>query len=145
MLIGKTKTSKKGNLFKQLVKQESLTLTSTEQWNNNFIGVDETNKIVIFIKLLESENQINKVNLNDLVSSRINKVTRDFKKDKKMESELQSIDLELGFRSKKPNLNLRFYDIEDNFSEDFEMKRAEKWQQLILKNSIQTNQKSTAA
>ncbi len=132
--IGKNETKKKERIFDKLIKQEQLTLTSNEMWNNSIIGIDETKKTMLFVKLKDAQKDFFIINLNDVKSCQINKVTRDFKKDKKMEFELQTLDLELSFISKKPNLVLNFFDMNDSFSQDFEMQRAEKWVTLVRQN-----------
>lgn len=134
ILMGKSATKKKEKIFNKLLKQEQLTLTSKEMWNNSIIGINETKKIMLFVKLKDAQKDFFIISLNDVKSCQINKVKRDFKKDKKMEFELQKLDLELSFISKTPNVLLNFYDINDSLSQDFEMQRAEKWETLIQQN-----------
>ena len=131
MLMGKNTTRKNGKLFKNVIKEENASFNVKEQWNNNFIGIDESKNVLMFIKLNNQETPFLRIDLNDIKSCQINKKTRDLKKDKKMESELQSVDLEFTYLTKKEMIVLNFYDINDEFSEDLEMKRAEKWQALI--------------
>ena len=134
ILMGKSAAKKKEKIFNKLLKQEQLTLTSKEMWNNSIIGINETKKIMLFVKLKDAQKDFFSINLNDVKSCQINKVKREFKKDKKNEFELQKLDLELSFISKKPNAILNFYDINDSFSQDFEMQRVEKWMALIQQN-----------
>ena len=131
MLIGKNNTRKKEKLFKNAVKNENLSLTNNEQWNNNFIGIDEAKNMLVFIKLINQEISVLKIDLKRLKSCQIDRETRDFKKDKKVETELQSLDLDLSFHLQSDSTRLNFYNINEQFSEDLEMKRAEKWQTLI--------------
>ena len=133
MYIGKNADRKHKKVLEELIKGENLILNQKEQWNNNLIGIDETKKSLLFVKFAGSEKLITKIDLHDLKSCHINKITRDFKKDKKMESELQTLNLDLAFVSRKPDVTLNFYEIKDNFSEEFEMNRAEKWETLIKK------------
>lgn len=145
MYIGKNATLKHKKMLAGIIESENLTLNQKEQWNNNLIGIDETKKVLLFLKLATSENQITKIDLHDIKSCRINKITRDFKKDKKIESELQMLNLDLTFASRKPDVTLNFYDIKDNFSEEFEMKRVEKWETLIKKHTNKTAMNVSAA
>lgn len=135
MLIGKNATRKKEKLFKDAIKGENLSFNNKEQWNNNFIGLDESQNVLIFIKLVNQEANILKVDLKQIKTCQINRKTREFKKEKKMESELQSLDLELSIQSNGEPIALNFYDIVEEFSEDLELKRAEKWQTLIRQRS----------
>jgi len=145
IFMGKSATKKKEKIFNQLIKQEQLTLTSKEMWNYSIIGIDETKKIMLFIKLKNAQKDFFSINLNDVKSCQINKVTRDFKKDKNMVFELQTLDLQLRFISKKPDLILNMYDINENISQDLEMKRAEKWVTLIQQNIHKQVVRKTAA
>lgn len=145
ILIGKNNSKKNEKLFKDVIKGEDVSFNTKEQWNNNFIGIDESKNILMFIKLMNQEASFLKVDLNQLKSCQINRKTRDFKKEKKMESELQSLDLELTLSSKSETLILHFYDISDEFSEDLELKRAEKWQTLIQQSKLKSCSNKKAA
>ncbi|MEZ4792189.1 MAG: hypothetical protein R2783_01545 [Gelidibacter sp.] len=143
--IGKKASGKSKSVIKDLLKEESLDFHQKEFWNHNFIGIDEAKNSLLFIKIKSPENEIAKIDLNDVKSCKIQKSTRDYKRDKRMESELQTLDLQLVFESKRPTVDFNFYDIEDHLSEDFEMKRAEKWQQLILQNVMKNKTDIVAA
>ncbi len=145
MLIGKNATRKKEKIFRDLIKKENLSLSQEEQWNNNFLGIDETKKVLTFITLNSLQTNILNIDLKDVKSCQINKVTRDFKRDKKVESELQTLHLELTYNSSKPKEVLTLYNIEDQLSEDFEIKRAEKWQQIINQNLVKSKTNTLAA
>lgn len=145
MIIGKNNTKKKEHLFIDAIKGENLKFNIKEQWNNNFIGLDESQNVLMFIKLINQEASYLKIDLKQLKSCQINRKTREVKKEKKMESELQSLDLELAFVLKSDPITLNFYDINDEFSEDFELKRAEKWQTLIQQGILNSNSNKKAA
>lgn len=138
MLIGKNNTKKKEKLFKAAIIGENLSFNIKEQWNNNFIGLDESQNILLFIKLIHNEATLFKISLTQLKSCQINRKTREFKKEKKMESELQSLDLELKIESNGDPITLNFYNIVEGYSEDFELKRAEKWQTLIEQSQLKS-------
>lgn len=134
MLIGKNTERKHKKRLEEIIKGENLILNQKEQWNNNFIGIDETKKVLLFVKLDTLDHITQKIDLHDIKSCHINKITRDFKIDKKMESELLTLNLDLTFVTGKPDITLNFYEIKDYFSEEFEMKRAEDWETLIKKH-----------
>lgn len=143
--LGKKVSGKSKNIINDLLKKEDFNFNQKELWNHNFIGIDEVKNKLLFIKLSSGENSIERINLNEVKSCQINKTTRDYKREKKMESELQTLSLELTFIVGKPKMILNFYDINDSLSEDFEMKRAEKWQQIILQNIAKSKTASIAA
>jgi len=134
--IGKINTRKKEKQFKDAIRDDHLSFNTKEQWNNNFIAIDESKKILMFIKLMNKETFILKIDLNQIKSCQINRQTRDFKKEKKIATELQSLDVEVTFLTKEEFVTLNFYNIKDEFSEAFELKRTEKWQALIQQSKL---------
>jgi site-specific DNA-adenine methylase len=145
ILAGKNDNKKNEKLFKDVIKGENVSFNTIEQWNNNLIGIDESKNILMFIKLINQEASSLKIDLNQLKSCQINRKTRDYKKEKKMETELQSLDLELTFLFKSEIITLHFYNTNDEFSEDFELKRAEKWQTLIQQSILKSYSDKKAA
>ena len=136
ILIGKNNSKKNEKLFKDVIKRENVSFNTKEQWNNNFIGIDESKNILIFVKLINQEAYSLKIDLNELKSCRINKKTRDYKKEKKIETELQSLDLELTLKNEI--ITLHFYNSNDQFSEYMEIKRAEKWLHFIEQSKLKS-------
>ncbi|MCZ4318763.1 hypothetical protein O4H26_07160 [Aequorivita viscosa] len=131
VFIGKNDTQKLKKLIKNAVKKENVLFSIKEQWNNNLIGIEETKNCLLFIKMISPETPFLRIDISELQSCRINIKSRDYKKEKKWETELQALDLELTFFSEKEAIILNFYDMNDDFTEYFEMKRIEKWQALI--------------
>ena len=134
ILVGRKDQRKNKKQIKTRLKNENLTLDFEEQWNDNFIGIDQTKKVLFFYKSSEVDSEIHLINLNDIASCRINKTFNNLKKENKVIVELKTLDLELIYPSKRESFILNFYDVDNYFNEDFEQKRAEKWLDLILKN-----------
>ncbi|TVZ59897.1 hypothetical protein NA63_2439 [Flavobacteriaceae bacterium MAR_2010_105] len=137
--IGKNNTKKKQKLFTDATKAENVSVNTKEQWNNNFIGIDTSKNILVFIKIVDQETIFYKIDIRQIKSCEINIKTRDYKTEKKVETKLQSLSLELAIASQIEPVILNFYDINEEFQEDFEMKRAEKWKTLILNGRDQYN------
>ena len=117
-----------------IIKKEHLTLNVKEQWNDSFIGIDEKKNILLFYKSLENKHIEHTIDLNDVTACKVNKAVINSKKGNKTITTLQTLDLELDHKSKKLRTILHFYNVNDFFGEDFEIKRAEKWLQLILQH-----------
>jgi hypothetical protein len=62
-----------------------------------------------------------------------------------MQTDLQSLSLEFLFLKEKKIITLNFYDINDDFSQDSEIERAEKWQTLIEHNKPKITSNRSAA
>ena len=142
--LGKRRMSKGKKAINELTKTQNLDFQLKEQWNNSFIGIDEQKKVLFYAKMKSTENESFRIDLNDVKSCKILKDTRDYRREKKIESELQKLDLELELYG-KPNVTINLYNIDDNLSEDFEMKRAELWQRNIFKNISKSSASSSAA
>lgn len=129
--VGKNDAQKLKKLIKNAVKKENVLFSIKEQWSNNLIGIDETKNLLLFIKVNSPETPFVRIDLSELKSCQIKIKSREYIKEKKRETELQSLDLEFIFYTEKEPIILNFYDMNDDFTEYYEMKRIEKWQALI--------------
>lgn len=141
IIIGKSSAKKSTKLITNALKDKNLSPTKTEQWNKNFLGFDSNKNILIFIKIINEETNLIKVDLTTIKSCQINK---DFKKDAKLEPKLQSLEIELFFTKKNESVTLNLYNIDDEYTQDSEVERAEIWQTLIKQNIPKTNTKKAA-
>lgn len=145
LIMGKYNTKKIENKFKEAIKRENLNFNTKEQWNHNLIGIDASKNILAFMKLIDQEVSVIKIDLNQIKGCNINKQTREVKKEKKIETEMQSLHLELSFLMNSEITSLNFYDINDQLCEYFEMQRVEKWQTLIEQSKLKVNLNKRAA
>jgi hypothetical protein len=140
--IGKSNT--RNMLKKHLLEaaKYNLTLIEKEHWGNSFIGIDPNQNSVLFIKTIPKEDHSMVIPLIEIKKCNILKVVKPTKVVGKTENLLEKVTLEfVYFANNKPNLSLNFYDIDGDFREDFEMRRAEKWVNLI-NNQIHLLQKT---
>lgn len=131
MAIGLKNNKNQKDLFNSILKRENLSPEFKEQWNQNFIALDKSKNTLIFIKLKDEGHSVNKVNIGNLKSCLINKTTKNFTLGNHRNTELQTLDLELSFLINEEVCALNFYDAKEQFLQDFEIKRAEKWKALI--------------
>lgn len=136
IFIGQKNIKKKKKQFTNTINDLNLSFTVKEQWNNNFIGYDESHNMLIFIKLNNQEFNILKIQLKLLKSCQINVTTQTIVNNHKSVSKLQSLDLELTMQSNDVPLILNFYDSQEEFSEDLELRRAQKWESFIKQNTL---------
>ncbi|HNU58649.1 MAG TPA: hypothetical protein PKI08_01715 [Aquaticitalea sp.] len=136
--IGKKASSKSKQTINNLLKSEQLNFNEKESRNNKFIGIDNNIGKLLYIQVKPNENRVAKIDLADVKSCKIHKETKELKRDNKFESELHRLHLVLNLKNKNEEA-LCLYDIEENFSEDFEMQRAEEWQKRIVNAAAITN------
>lgn len=144
VIIARNGTNKLKKQINNAVKKENLLFRTKEQWSNHFIGVDDVQNTLLFLSANSLKTPYLKISLQDVKSCQIIKKSRNYKKEMKTETELQSLDLEISFYSNKEPFMLNFYDMNDEFAENFEMKRIEKWQALIQQKilSLQVNRRA---
>ncbi|MGB5274366.1 MAG: hypothetical protein WBN39_09965 [Flavobacteriaceae bacterium] len=133
-LIDRTGKSAAGHRKKQIkmaIAKDHLALTEQEIWGNSFIGIDQQQKKLLFMKV-EDKDQLEKlIDLNNIKDCKI--TTAHKKSTVKNHKEMLLLKLDLEIHSLKGNSIeiLNFYDIDGPYKEDYEMIRAEKWKAII--------------
>jgi hypothetical protein len=117
-----------------------------ESWGNSFIGLDATNKKLVFSKVFEGVVALENIDLSKVSNVKILKKTHVVKSKNKKETVLEKLDLEIGFLNhEKPVKILNFYDINSIYMEDYELVRAEKWYAAINGVLIQSLKRDKVA
>jgi hypothetical protein len=128
---GKSAAGHRKKQFKLAIAKNHLALSEQEIWGNSFIGIDQQQKKLLFMKV-GNENQLEK--LIDLNNIRDCKIITEYKKSTvKNHKEMLLLKLDLEVRDLKGTAVdvLNFFDIDGPYKEDYEMNRAEKWKGLI--------------
>ncbi len=120
---GSKKLQKK---FREEASRLNLNIDIKESWNQNIFGIDSVQRKMIFVNSSEEIVQIHTIDLNRVKQSSVAVTTTPANKGGKKEEHLQRIDLEflLSSPEEKKILSLYHYDI--NFTQDLELKNAEK-------------------
>ncbi|MDC6352715.1 hypothetical protein PP178_14230 [Zeaxanthinibacter sp. PT1] len=120
--------------YHKAVNAHQLNIIMEEAWEQNYIGIDDQLKKLLFIKSYDSVKTDTVIDLNNLSQCKVIEVRKYPRvKDKKTEI-LERVDLELSFHHEENKLFLNLYDNKINFSQDYEIRRAEKWRQIISKH-----------
>lgn len=130
----KTGVAKRKKTFDAIAKAHNVQFTMKELWNNTCLGYQEQGNVLMYINTQHPEPIVHKINLDEIRTCVINKITKDYKKGDKQYSELSRLDLELSFLSNANPVTITLYNAEDNFSQNREVSRAEKWLALIDKH-----------
>lgn len=131
--------TRKKKAFQQIAETQNLKLSMVEFWNNHSLGYDEQKNTLLHSNLNTPDSEFEKVELDDVRKCVINKINRDYKNGDKHFSEMMQLDLEFTFISNKPPMAITLYNNNDNFSENQEMARAEKWLALVDKHKHHKN------
>lgn len=136
ILAEKNAVNKKKRVFQNIAREQNINLTLAEYWNNHCIGYDEGENILLHNNLNTPNSEFDKVQLNDVKKCTINQIHKDFKNGDKHYSEMVRLDLEFTFISNRPPMTLTLYNNDDNFSQNQEIARAEKWLAFVEKHKF---------
>ncbi|HXJ99570.1 MAG TPA: hypothetical protein VNJ50_12030 [Gelidibacter sp.] len=132
--VDKSTKQKKRRKFLDIAHQQSLKLSVVEYWNNSFIGYDENENILIYMNSSGPEMKFQKIDLDDVRKCTINKTTTEYKNGDRYYTEMSRLDLDITFVSNTAPERITLFTIDDVFSENQEMQRAEKWLAFIDKH-----------
>lgn len=134
IMTEKNAIAKKKRTFQNMAKSQNLKLSVVEYWNNHCLGYDDQENILLHNNLNTPDSEFEKVELDDVRKCTINKINQDFKNGDKHYSEMVRLDLEFTFVSNKPPMIITLYSADDNFSQNQEVARAEKWLEFVNKH-----------
>lgn len=117
--------------FHREEKNSDLHIGLKELWNQNFIGIDPTQKKLLFVQQNDEEFTVECVDLNTVLSCKPHIEEISVKKDKKTENLLTSVYLEFSFKNSEVKKSIKLFDDELHLSQDLEVKHANKWADLI--------------
>lgn len=145
IMMAQINTKKKKQQIAQVVKDLKLSFTEKEQWNHHLIGYHKAHNTLTFITLHHQEPMVLTIQLNQLKECHINMNTKAVLIDKKRDHKLLTIDLELILKSNEAPITLNFYDYREEFAEDLELHRVQKWETLVKQSQINTIEPPKAA
>ena len=133
ILIGIRGTKKTEKKLKNLSEKYNMAFTYEEIWNDNFIGINEQERVLLFIQLTVSEPVYNIINLAEISFCKTIDTMKFFMEGKKRIPLLEKIDLEFTSKYDKENIRLNFFNVDINYNQDHELLRAKKWESIINK------------
>ena len=122
-------TSNIKHRIESLIKNNGILYTTKETWHHNFIGISNDNTKLTYVHFNTDEPKISTIDLTEIKECHILKSQV---KEKEKIIRLKNLDLEFIYKaSNKPNVIINFFNLDEDLSEDYELKRVEKWQQII--------------
>lgn len=143
--------NKTGNTYlKKLAKKldaialnNNLKLDQKEGWGNTCIGIDTAQQKLLYKRGLETDDYIF-IDLREIESCEYLKEATQKRVDKTIVNQLATLDLKLTLKKNKTQMLLNFYDMDNGYIEDFEMKRIENWIKIINENLTTKDYKKVA-
>ncbi|WP_158285051.1 hypothetical protein [Arenibacter aquaticus] len=120
-----------------LKKEFNLKFNLEENWGNSFIGLDTECNTLVFLKVFDGVVATEIIDLAAVDKSEIIKKDKVVRNAHGKEVVLEKLDLRIAFfDTGKPDKLLNFYDLEDVYLEDYELRRAEKWNAAIANTIV---------
>tara|TARA_R110002050_G_scaffold278045_4_gene423995 strand:- start:1454 stop:1960 length:507 start_codon:yes stop_codon:yes gene_type:complete len=133
--IGNGKKKKLLKQFSELASKNGLKITEKEFWANAHIGIDGAKGIVLFMRSENDSLEGELVDLNNVKECKVITSVKSPRAKHTKQNTLEKVDLHICYKGKGSSTEvLNFYDHNRIYSEDLEVKRAEKWKKLIETN-----------
>lgn len=116
--------------FNKEAKDLDLKLDLVDRWNSNIIGIDKSRQKVLFVQRRREEIFAQVIDLKTVKGSLLLHQTGTVKIDEKKEEVLQKVELELSMYNGDKQV-ISFFDCDMTYYEDYEMKNAGKWSEII--------------
>ncbi|PHQ27818.1 hypothetical protein [Leeuwenhoekiella nanhaiensis] len=131
ILFGSGATKKVASRLKAEAARQGINLEQKEAWNGREIALDTQKNKLLFGQLLDEKVLLQQVDLNTVSGVNLieNVVTK--KIDGKLQHTLEGVGLELVSKTSQTSSIINFYDSELDAAQNYEVKRAKKWKELI--------------
>lgn len=117
-------------LFNKEAIALDLNLDQIDRWNSNIIGIDKTRQKVLFVQRIRGVVSVQLIDLRTVKNSLLLHQTRTAKLNERKEEILQKVELELLMHNGDKQM-INFFDIDLTYFQDFELRNAEKWGEII--------------
>lgn len=121
------------SLKKRFLNQASLynlKIVECDTWNSNIIGLDKGKAKILFVQKRKTGFVTEIIDLKQVRTSCILQNTQSVKINKHVSNILQKIDLQLVLHNGSLQ-NINLYNCEETYSQDYEIKNAERWNRII--------------
>lgn len=142
ILAGNSETKKLKSKYMAAIAKNNLKVSQMEIWGNSCIAIDTNQKKLFFMKVFETESKVQLVDLSKIKEAKIVQSKNSIKTKHRVKDLLDKLDLEILLVSGE-RITLNFYDSNQIYAEDFELKRVEKWKAIVFEHikAVQTRKR----
>ncbi|HEX9826519.1 MAG TPA: hypothetical protein VGA80_07955 [Flavobacteriaceae bacterium] len=133
ILAGNSEAKKLKTKYRAAIAKNNLKVSQMETWGNSFIAIDTHQKKLIFMKVYETECNEQLVDLSKIKETKIIQTKKSVKTKNGVNDLLEKLDLEILLVNGE-RIILNFYDSNQIYAEDFELKRIEKWKAIVFEH-----------
>lgn len=130
ILLGQKEEVKLKNKFSEEAKKHELHLDEKDNWNNNIIGLDKEKAKVLLLQKRKTGIVTELIDLKQVRACSILEEIQTVKINKRTENILQKLDLQLSLHNGSFQI-VNLYNCEETYSQDYELKHAERWNRTI--------------
>lgn len=131
--------------FQEEEKNHNLNMDLKENWSQNYIGMDLTEKKLLFVQRSEEDFVVEIIDLK-MVASCVPIIEElSVQNEGKTQNLLRRVNLEFSFKNSLEKKFINLFDYDLHFNQDLEVKHSRKWAELINQElSIKAVLKRTA-
>lgn len=131
VITGFNETKTRSKKFHEEAARNQMAPDETDHWNLNTIGIDRKLQKLLFIQQNSKGDRIEFFDLKNIRKSTVISTSKPIKINDKVEEVLQQINLELESNLSGEKRLLNLYDCDLTYAQDYEMKHAQKWNEII--------------
>lgn len=131
VMLGNRDYKKIDQNFHEEVRKNNLKIDFRDRWNLNAIGLDSHQEKLLLVQRRDHDFFIDLLDLKNFKTSSLLIQRKMIKINGQEELLLQKIDLELLHLNGEEKVLLSFFDHDFHYDQDYEIKHAEKWRDLI--------------
>ncbi len=143
--LGQSEYRKVDKQFKTEAKKFGLNITLKDRWNQNSIGIDIHQQKLLFVQKRNHECFVDLIDLNSITRCDFTQESDLIKINGEKEQVLQKIILELFNAQGVKKFSINLFDSENTIDQEYEVKHAEDWKQIINKNLTPSFNRSMVA
>ncbi len=130
ILIGKREERNLKNTFLEEARKLRLRLDEKDKWNNNIIGLDKEKTTLLLVQKRRTGLLTEVIDLREVRACEVLQEVQTVRIEQRNEQILQKIDLQLKLYDGSFRI-IKLYDCEETYTQDYELKHAEKWNNTI--------------
>lgn len=144
IFIGRKEIRKLKSKFSEEAKKYQLRIEERKNWNNNIIGLDNEKSKILLVQKRRIGFASDLIDLKEVRSCALLKEVHTVKIEQRTEEILQRLDLQLKlFNGNFQTVNL--YNCEESCTQDYELRNAERWINIINRHIVFRSRIGSAA
>lgn len=130
IILGRREERKLKNKFLEEALKSQLKIEESDSWNKTIIGLDKEKCKILLVQKRKTGIAVELIDLKNVRASEILQEVQAVKIDTGNQNILQRIDLQLKLYNNSTQI-INLFNCEDSYSQDYEVKHAEKWSSKI--------------